>query len=62
MCAHLCLLCLQEIGAQKDELSFEQFHLFYKKLMFDQQKSVRGPSALLVFASGAEPRSPQGKA
>jgi hypothetical protein len=53
---------LQEIGAQKDELSFEQFHLFYKKLMFDQQKSVRGPSALLVFASGAEPRSPQGKA
>lgn len=32
---------LQEIGAHKDELSFEQFHLFYKKLMFEQQKSVR---------------------
>lgn len=31
---------LVEIGAQKDELSFEQFHLFYKKLMFDQQKSI----------------------
>ncbi|XP_019490318.1 PREDICTED: 1-phosphatidylinositol 4,5-bisphosphate phosphodiesterase gamma-2 [Hipposideros armiger] len=29
-----------EIGAHKDELSFEQFHLFYKKLMFDQQKSI----------------------
>lgn len=34
-------LHLQEIGAHKDELSFEQFHLFYKKLMFEQQKSVR---------------------
>ena len=34
-------LYLQEIGAHKDELSFEQFHLFYKKLMFEQQKSVR---------------------
>lgn len=32
---------LQEIGAHKDELSFEQFHLFYKKLMFEQQKLVR---------------------
>lgn len=31
---------LVEIGAQKDELSFEQFHLFYKKLMFEQQKSI----------------------
>uniref|UniRef100_A0A8C2R030 Phosphoinositide phospholipase C n=1 Tax=Capra hircus TaxID=9925 RepID=A0A8C2R030_CAPHI len=29
-----------EIGAHKDELSFEQFHLFYKKLMFEQQKSI----------------------
>uniref|UniRef100_A0A8C0JN38 Phosphoinositide phospholipase C n=1 Tax=Canis lupus dingo TaxID=286419 RepID=A0A8C0JN38_CANLU len=45
---------LQEIGAHKDELSFEQFHLFYKKLMFEQQKSVRqflrsrpGPKAAL---------------
>jgi hypothetical protein len=34
-------LYLQEIGAHKDELNFEQFHLFYKKLMFEQQKSVR---------------------
>lgn len=32
---------LQEIGANKDEFSFEQFHLLYKKLMFEQQKSVR---------------------
>ena len=37
----LFFLYLQEIGAHKDELSFEQFHLFYKKLMFEQQKSVR---------------------
>uniref|UniRef100_A0A8C2UJ26 Phosphoinositide phospholipase C n=1 Tax=Chinchilla lanigera TaxID=34839 RepID=A0A8C2UJ26_CHILA len=29
-----------EIGAHKDELSFEQFHLFYKKLMFEQQKLI----------------------
>ncbi|XP_006744238.2 1-phosphatidylinositol 4,5-bisphosphate phosphodiesterase gamma-2-like [Leptonychotes weddellii] len=29
-----------EIGAHKDELSFEQFHVFYKKLMFEQQKSI----------------------
>ncbi|XP_027706197.1 1-phosphatidylinositol 4,5-bisphosphate phosphodiesterase gamma-2 isoform X2 [Vombatus ursinus] len=29
-----------EIGAYKDELSFEQFHLFYKKMMFEQQKSI----------------------
>uniref|UniRef100_A0A1W7REV2 1-phosphatidylinositol 4,5-bisphosphate phosphodiesterase gamma n=1 Tax=Agkistrodon contortrix contortrix TaxID=8713 RepID=A0A1W7REV2_AGKCO len=29
-----------EIKAAKEELSFEQFHLFYKKIMFDQQKSV----------------------
>uniref|UniRef100_A0A2K5Z8J9 1-phosphatidylinositol 4,5-bisphosphate phosphodiesterase gamma n=1 Tax=Mandrillus leucophaeus TaxID=9568 RepID=A0A2K5Z8J9_MANLE len=29
-----------EIGAHRDELSFEQFHLFYKKLMFEQQKSI----------------------
>ncbi|KAJ7426461.1 1-phosphatidylinositol 4,5-bisphosphate phosphodiesterase gamma-2 isoform X1 [Willisornis vidua] len=28
-----------EIGAQKEELTFEQFHLFYKKVMFEQQKS-----------------------
>lgn len=49
VCNHFCLLYLQEIGAQKDELSFEQFHLFYKKLMFDQQKSVRG--LCLVFLS-----------
>lgn len=34
-------LYLQEIGAHKDEFSFEQFHLLYKKLMFEQQKSVR---------------------
>lgn len=39
-CGHF-FLYLQEIGAHKDELSFEQFHLFYKKLMFEQQKSVR---------------------
>ncbi|XP_042556532.1 1-phosphatidylinositol 4,5-bisphosphate phosphodiesterase gamma-2-like, partial [Dipodomys spectabilis] len=29
-----------EISAHKDELSFEQLHLFYKKLMFEQQKSI----------------------
>ncbi|XP_033613799.1 1-phosphatidylinositol 4,5-bisphosphate phosphodiesterase gamma-2 [Fukomys damarensis] len=29
-----------EISAHKDELSFEQFHLFYKKLMFEQQKLI----------------------
>ncbi|XP_043937724.1 1-phosphatidylinositol 4,5-bisphosphate phosphodiesterase gamma-2 isoform X2 [Protopterus annectens] len=29
-----------EIGASKDELSFEHFHMFYKKLMFDQQKQI----------------------
>lgn len=52
VCNHFCLLYLQEIGAQKDELSFEQFHLFYKKLMFDQQKSVRG--LCLVFLSWAQ--------
>lgn len=40
-CGHFFFLHLQEIGAHKDELSFEQFHLFYKKLMFEQQKSVR---------------------
>ncbi|EHB03280.1 1-phosphatidylinositol-4,5-bisphosphate phosphodiesterase gamma-2 [Heterocephalus glaber] len=31
---------LVEISAHKDELSFEQFHLFYKKLMFEQQKLI----------------------
>lgn len=51
VCGHLVFVYLQEIGAQKDELSFEQFHLFYKKLMFDQQKSVRGLSSVLVFLS-----------
>ncbi|XP_075392856.1 1-phosphatidylinositol 4,5-bisphosphate phosphodiesterase gamma-2-like [Tenrec ecaudatus] len=29
-----------EIGAHREELSFEQFHLFYKKLMFEQQKTI----------------------
>ncbi|KAJ6666074.1 hypothetical protein lerEdw1_000978, partial [Lerista edwardsae] len=29
-----------EIKAVREELSFEQFHLFYKKIMFDQQKSI----------------------
>ncbi|KAM7146571.1 1-phosphatidylinositol 4,5-bisphosphate phosphodiesterase gamma-2 isoform 1-T3 [Macrochelys suwanniensis] len=29
-----------EIGAPKEELSFEQFHVFYKKIMFEQQKSI----------------------
>ncbi|XP_012868155.1 PREDICTED: 1-phosphatidylinositol 4,5-bisphosphate phosphodiesterase gamma-2 [Dipodomys ordii] len=29
-----------EISTHKDELSFEQLHLFYKKLMFEQQKSI----------------------
>ncbi|KAH0619519.1 hypothetical protein JD844_000203 [Phrynosoma platyrhinos] len=29
-----------EIKAVKEELSFEQFHLFYKKIMFEQQKSI----------------------
>lgn len=29
-----------EIGALREELSFEQLHLFYKKLMFEQQKSI----------------------
>lgn len=56
VCTHLCFLCLQEIGAQKDELSFEQFHLFYKKLMFEQQKSVRGLLAVLVFLGQAQSR------
>ncbi|XP_053305358.1 1-phosphatidylinositol 4,5-bisphosphate phosphodiesterase gamma-2 [Spea bombifrons] len=31
---------LVEIGVPKDELSFEHFHQFYKKLMFEQQKSI----------------------
>ncbi|KAM4723016.1 1-phosphatidylinositol 4,5-bisphosphate phosphodiesterase gamma-2 [Rhinophrynus dorsalis] len=31
---------LVEIGVPKDEISFEHFHLFYKKLMFEQQKSI----------------------
>ncbi|KAM8947136.1 1-phosphatidylinositol 4,5-bisphosphate phosphodiesterase gamma-2 [Pelodytes ibericus] len=31
---------LVEIGIPRDELSFEHFHLFYKRLMFDQQKSI----------------------
>ncbi|EMP36224.1 1-phosphatidylinositol-4,5-bisphosphate phosphodiesterase gamma-2 [Chelonia mydas] len=30
----------KEIGAPKEELSFEQFHVFYKKIMFEQQKSI----------------------
>ncbi|XP_074864699.1 1-phosphatidylinositol 4,5-bisphosphate phosphodiesterase gamma-2 [Carettochelys insculpta] len=29
-----------EIGAPKEELSFEQFHVFYKKIMYEQQKSI----------------------
>uniref|UniRef100_A0A6J0UT95 1-phosphatidylinositol 4,5-bisphosphate phosphodiesterase gamma n=1 Tax=Pogona vitticeps TaxID=103695 RepID=A0A6J0UT95_9SAUR len=29
-----------EIKAVKEELSFEQFHLFYKKIMFEQQKLI----------------------
>ncbi|XP_013909324.1 PREDICTED: 1-phosphatidylinositol 4,5-bisphosphate phosphodiesterase gamma-2 [Thamnophis sirtalis] len=29
-----------EIKAAKEELSFEQFHLFYKKIMFEQQKLI----------------------
>ncbi|XP_058702267.1 1-phosphatidylinositol 4,5-bisphosphate phosphodiesterase gamma-2 isoform X1 [Poecile atricapillus] len=29
-----------EIGAHKEELTFEQFHLFYKKIMFEQQKLI----------------------
>uniref|UniRef100_A0A8D2IPR2 1-phosphatidylinositol 4,5-bisphosphate phosphodiesterase gamma n=1 Tax=Varanus komodoensis TaxID=61221 RepID=A0A8D2IPR2_VARKO len=29
-----------EINAVKEELSFEQFHLFYKKIMFEQQKLI----------------------
>ena len=35
---NLCLL--QEIGARKDVLDFEQFHKFYNILMFENQKSV----------------------
>lgn len=31
---------LLEIGIPKDDLSFEHLHLFYKHLMFDQQKSI----------------------
>ncbi|XP_053556682.1 1-phosphatidylinositol 4,5-bisphosphate phosphodiesterase gamma-2 [Bombina bombina] len=31
---------LVEIGVPKDELSFEHFHLFYKRLMYEQQKSI----------------------
>ncbi|XP_075045258.1 1-phosphatidylinositol 4,5-bisphosphate phosphodiesterase gamma-2 isoform X2 [Mixophyes fleayi] len=31
---------LMEIGIPKDDLSFEHLHLFYKNLMFDQQKSI----------------------
>lgn len=49
----------QEIGAHKDELSFEQFHLFYKKLMFEQQKLVRGflnkQSDDVLFSCMADP-------
>ncbi|XP_069494536.1 1-phosphatidylinositol 4,5-bisphosphate phosphodiesterase gamma-2 [Ambystoma mexicanum] len=29
-----------EVGAPKEDLSFEQFHLFYKKLMYEQQKTI----------------------
>lgn len=42
-----CYFLLQEIGAHKEELTFEQFHLFYKKIMFEQQKSVS--FSLIVF-------------
>ncbi|MEE6499927.1 hypothetical protein FKM82_003640 [Ascaphus truei] len=31
---------LVEIGIPRDELSFEHFHLYYKKLMFEHQKSI----------------------
>ncbi|XP_063802026.1 1-phosphatidylinositol 4,5-bisphosphate phosphodiesterase gamma-2 isoform X2 [Pseudophryne corroboree] len=31
---------LVDIGIPKDDLSFEHLHLFYKNLMFDQQKSI----------------------
>nr|DBA16852.1 TPA: hypothetical protein GDO54_002381 [Pyxicephalus adspersus] len=31
---------LLEIGIPRDDLSFEHLHLFYKNLMFDQQKSI----------------------
>ncbi|KAM9302230.1 1-phosphatidylinositol 4,5-bisphosphate phosphodiesterase gamma-2 [Gastrophryne carolinensis] len=31
---------LQECGIHRDDLSFEHLHLFYKNLMFDQQKSI----------------------
>ncbi|KAJ1084330.1 hypothetical protein NDU88_004481 [Pleurodeles waltl] len=30
----------EEVGAPKEDLSFEQFHLFYKKLMYEQQKTI----------------------
>ncbi|KAE8608753.1 hypothetical protein XENTR_v10011595 [Xenopus tropicalis] len=31
---------LTEIGIQRDDISFEHFHVFYKKLMFEQQKMI----------------------
>lgn len=55
LCGHS--FCSQEIGTHKDELSFEQFHLFYKKLMFEQQKSVR-VNVQRVFPVSLCPRMP----
>ncbi|KAM4614356.1 1-phosphatidylinositol 4,5-bisphosphate phosphodiesterase gamma-2 isoform 1-T2 [Discoglossus pictus] len=31
---------LVEIGVPKDDLSFEHFHIFYKRLMYEQQKTI----------------------
>ncbi|KAG9474929.1 hypothetical protein GDO78_003411 [Eleutherodactylus coqui] len=31
---------LVDIGIHRDDLSFEHVHMFYKKLMFDQQRSI----------------------
>ncbi|CAH2324037.1 1-phosphatidylinositol 4,5-bisphosphate phosphodiesterase gamma-2 [Pelobates cultripes] len=46
---------LTEIGAPKDEVSFEHFHLFYKKLMFDHQKTIldefRKDSSVFILGS-----------
>lgn len=37
-----CLFSCQEVEA-RNEMSFSHFTQFYKNLMFDAQKSVRGP-------------------
>uniref|UniRef100_A0A8C5QGH8 1-phosphatidylinositol 4,5-bisphosphate phosphodiesterase gamma n=1 Tax=Leptobrachium leishanense TaxID=445787 RepID=A0A8C5QGH8_9ANUR len=52
---------LMEIDVPKDDLSFEHFHLFYKKLMFDQQKSIldefRKDSSVFILGSVDRPNA-----